>query len=88
MDVMLFKAKLAAALDYLADAGREAGAASATAALGAQASLRRAAFTVDELIRLCDGEHVGRPCPACAKTVMAAATLCGYCWTKLTPMPR
>ena len=24
-----------------------------------------------------------RDCPACAKTVMAAATRCGFCWTKL-----
>jgi hypothetical protein len=23
-----------------------------------------------------------RPCPACANTIMAAATLCGYCWTR------
>jgi hypothetical protein len=26
-----------------------------------------------------------RPCPACSRIVMRAATLCGHCWTKLTP---
>ncbi len=25
-----------------------------------------------------------RDCPACGKTVMTAATVCGYCWTKLS----
>lgn len=26
-----------------------------------------------------------RPCPVCGRIGMRAATLCGYCWTKLTP---
>jgi hypothetical protein len=26
-----------------------------------------------------------RECPVCKSTVRRAATLCGYCWTKLTP---
>jgi hypothetical protein len=26
-----------------------------------------------------------RSCPVCRRTVMRAATLCGHCWTKLTP---
>ena len=26
-----------------------------------------------------------RPCPICKTVVMRAATLCGHCWTKLTP---
>jgi hypothetical protein len=26
-----------------------------------------------------------RECPACKQIGMRAATLCGYCWTKLTP---
>ena len=25
-----------------------------------------------------------RLCPACGKTLMADATACGYCWTRLT----
>ncbi len=85
MDVTLFRAKLAATLDYLADAAREADGATATAAVGAQEALRRAACSVDDLIRLCD---LVRPCPACAKSVKVAATLCGHCWTRLTPAPR
>lgn len=24
-----------------------------------------------------------RPCPNCQKTIMRAATVCGFCWTKL-----
>ncbi len=27
-----------------------------------------------------------RECPACHQTGMRAATLCGYCWTKLAPL--
>ena len=27
-----------------------------------------------------------RECPACHQTGMRAATLCGYCWTKLSPI--
>lgn len=27
-----------------------------------------------------------RECPRCHRTVMRAATLCGWCWTKLTPL--
>jgi hypothetical protein len=26
-----------------------------------------------------------RQCPACQHTVMRVATICGHCWTKLTP---
>jgi hypothetical protein len=26
-----------------------------------------------------------RQCPNCGNTAMHAATLCGHCWTKLTP---
>ncbi len=26
-----------------------------------------------------------RACPRCGRDVMRAATLCGYCWSKLTP---
>ena len=27
-----------------------------------------------------------RECPVCRQTGMRAATLCGYCWTKLAPL--
>lgn len=29
-----------------------------------------------------------RTCPACGKSGMRLATVCGHCWTKLTPPPR
>lgn len=25
------------------------------------------------------------PCPRCGREIMRAATVCGYCWSKLTP---
>ena len=28
-----------------------------------------------------------RECPVCKHKGMRAATVCGYCWTKLTPLP-
>jgi hypothetical protein len=28
-----------------------------------------------------------RHCPVCGNIGMRAATRCGYCWTKLTPLP-
>jgi len=28
-----------------------------------------------------------RECPVCRHTGMRAATRCGYCWTKLAPLP-
>lgn len=59
----------------------------ARAFTAAAAELRRAAVTVDELVRLCAGDSLQRrDCPTCGKTVMAAARLCGYCWSKLTPI--
>ncbi|WP_437573503.1 hypothetical protein [Sorangium sp. So ce887] len=27
----------------------------------------------------------GRDCPACGTSIRAQATLCGYCWTRLSP---
>lgn len=88
MDATLFRAKLAATAKHLDDAGRHAEPASATAFAAAAVELRRAAVSVDELVRLCSGETEAavRACPVCAKSVMAAARLCGYCWTKLTPV--
>ena len=87
MDLALFKTKLAVTAKHLADADHEAHAATAAPPVGALRELRHAASGIDELIRLCNGEASAavRACPTCAKTVMAAARLCGYCWTKLTP---
>ena len=28
-----------------------------------------------------------RRCPFCGRSGMAAATMCGYCWTKRAPLP-
>jgi hypothetical protein len=27
-----------------------------------------------------------RSCPHCARTIKAAATLCGFCWSRLIPL--
>lgn len=29
-----------------------------------------------------------RECPSCGKSGMRQATVCGFCWSKLTPPPR
>ncbi len=29
---------------------------------------------------------VRRDCPTCGKPIMAEATLCGFCWAKVTPL--
>ncbi len=88
MDQALFRTKLAATAKHLDDAGRQAEAADPPAFAAAAAELRHAAVGVAELVRLCAGEPEvrQRSCVACGKTVMAAARLCGYCWTKLTPV--
>lgn len=40
------------------------------------------------LVRLLalEPEPLVRECPACKRTVMRAAKLCGYCWAKLQPL--
>jgi hypothetical protein len=88
MDGTEFRTKLAATAKHLDDAGHKAEVATAPAFAAAAVDLRRAAKAVDELVRLCAGEPElrQRDCSACGKTVMAAARLCGYCWTKLTPL--
>ena len=32
-------------------------------------------------------ERATRKCPRCGNSGMREATLCGYCWRKLAPMP-
>jgi hypothetical protein len=87
MDATAFQTKLAATAKHLEEAGKQAEPATPTAYAAAGVTLRRATVAVEELVRLCAGEPEvqERPCPTCAKTVRAAARLCGYCWTKLTP---
>jgi hypothetical protein len=88
MDLPMFRARLAITAQHLADAGRVADLAGETAHVSALDQLRRAASGVEDLIRLCNGDATPtmRDCPACTKAVRAAATLCGYCWTRLTPV--
>jgi hypothetical protein len=33
-----------------------------------------------------DDTSATRPCPKCSRTINAAATLCGYCWTRVAPV--
>lgn len=88
MDGTAFRTKLAATAKLLEDVGRTAEPANPPALAAAAAELRRAAAGVDEMIRLLSNEPERslRACPACDKSVMAAARLCGYCWTKLSPL--
>lgn len=41
--------------------------------------------TLVKLLAL-EPEPLVRECPACKRTVMRAAKLCGYCWAKLQPL--
>jgi len=88
MDATVFQAKLAATLKHLEDAAQQAAPASPSSCLVAAAELRQAAVAVDELVRLCLGEPEvrRRDCPSCGKPGMAAARLCGYCWTTSVPV--
>lgn len=50
--------------------------------------LREAKRHLADLNDLLDGEAnepraAERACPTCSKTIMAAASRCGHCWTKL-----
>ena len=53
----------------------------------ARDNARKTACGLVELGRLFDDmtepSPAMRECPACARTVMALATRCGFCWTKL-----
>jgi hypothetical protein len=64
----------------------------ADAFAAARESARNAALGLAALQSLFDGviEPIPamRACPACGKSVMAAATRCGFCWTKLTALAR
>lgn len=53
---------------------------------GAAASMVLALASLDEITRHIHADIEPAPvtvaCAACGKTIRAAATLCGYCWTK------
>ena len=57
---------------------------SAASAPASEADKRELARVWDSLVqRLALGPAPDtRDCPQCARTIMRAATLCGYCWTK------
>lgn len=89
MDRTLFQMKLTATAQQVALVEQElAGIRQPVDALaGARENARKAARGLLELGQLLDDATEPRPamreCPACGKTVMAAATRCGFCWTKL-----
>lgn len=88
MDLSMFRTKLAAATQQLADAGREAAGDVGRASGAALEQLDRAARSIEELIQFVRSQPpLSRACPTCANRVMVEATLCGSCWTKLSPVP-
>jgi hypothetical protein len=88
MDRTLFQMKLTATTEQVAlveralDAIRQP----VDALAGARQNVRRAARGLIELGELFNDVTEPRPamceCPACGKTIMAAATRCGFCWTQ------
>jgi hypothetical protein len=65
--------------------------------LATQATTEEKASTVGGLLsrwaELLDQLALGpapdvRSCPVCGHVGMSAATLCGYCWARLSPIPR
>jgi hypothetical protein len=96
MDRILFQMKLATAttqvalaereLDSIRFAPRELRADPGDLLASALDNMRKAARGLADLGELFNGlpepSPAVRDCPACRKTIMAAATLCGYCWTK------
>lgn len=89
MDRTLFQMKLTATTEQVAlverdlETARQPG----DTLAGARASARRAALglaALDELFNeVMEPGPAMRECPACGKHGMAAATRCGFCWTKL-----
>ena len=86
MDRTLFQMKLTATTKQLASAEREIDLLGSAAPAAVLDSVRKAARGLVELGELFNGAAESAPatrtCPTCGKTIMAAATLCGYCWTK------
>jgi hypothetical protein len=89
MNRTLFQMKLTATTQQVAlvERGLEEARQPADAFAGARESARNAALGLAALQDLFDDvtepSPAMRECPACGKTVMAAATRCGFCWSKL-----
>ena len=89
MDRTLFQMKLTATAQQVALVERdlEAIRQPVDALSDARDNARKAACGLVDLARLFDDvtepSPAMRECPACAKVIMAAATRCGFCWTRL-----
>ena len=92
MDRTMFQMKLTATTQQLALVERDLEAAQppADALSGARENARKAALGLAALYDLfneiAEPAPAMRECPACGKSGMAAATRCGYCWTKLVAL--
>lgn len=92
MDRTLFQMKLTATTQQIAFVERDLEAAqpAADALAGARENARKAALglaALDALLNeVLEPSPAMRECPACGKSVLAAATRCGFCWTKLVAM--
>lgn len=73
-------------LDAAIAAGR-GGDSSVSALDGVSGNLKAARSSIDEISRQIAADTEAAPqmraCPACGKSIRAAATLCGHCWKKL-----
>ncbi len=89
MDRTLFQMKLTATTQQVALVERDLDAAqpAADALAGARDNARKAALGLAALHDLFNDVTEPAPstreCPACGKIIMAAATRCGFCWTKI-----
>jgi hypothetical protein len=72
-------------LDAAIEAGRS-GSPNADMLDGASTNLMAARASIDEIGSQIEADAAAlelRDCPACGKGIRTAATLCGYCWTKV-----
>lgn len=89
MDRTLFQMKLTATAQQVALVERDLAAIRqpVDALTDARDNARKAACGLVELGRMFEDvtepSPAMRECPACAKIIMAAATRCGFCWTKI-----
>jgi hypothetical protein len=96
METAFVDTKIAAAKERLVRAGEQLGTAiragreggsKVDTLEGAAESLKGAELYIDEIRQQIDADVADLPamrdCPACGRAIRAAATLCGYCWTKL-----
>jgi hypothetical protein len=68
-------------LDAAIEAARTSGASAGELGV-ASASLKSALLCLEEITGEVGAEAAMIDCSACGKSIRAAATLCGHCWTK------